>query len=127
MPHPIPDEVTQVTDPDIRTADEWVYRTEEAKRLLVERHGYKEEDFHTVAGDDEPCLSTWSKYPREWAERSGFLRADAIPRGLVLHCPPGLDITGEAHDEHDPIYLLEDCEWWASRTDDEMRALCHAP
>lgn len=127
MPNPIPSEVAAITDPDLQTVEDWKRRTEAAKDLLIQRHGYKPDDFYTVSENDEPCLDGWSKYPAEWVERSGFVADSAIPRGLVIHCPPGVDVTGEAHSEHDPIYLLADCEWWASQTDDEMRALCNAP
>lgn len=127
MAHPIPKEVIAVTEPEISTADDWQRRTEAAKGFLIQRHGFKETDFYVVSVDDEPCLDGWSKYPAAWIERSGFVADHAIPRGLVLHCPPGVDMSGEAHDDHDPIYLLADCEFWASRTDDEMRALCEAP
>ncbi|WP_370312522.1 hypothetical protein [Sagittula sp.] len=122
-----PAEVSAITEPNISTADEWVRRTEAAKAFLIHLHNFKEEDFYTVSGDDEPCLVGWSKYPAAWIERSGFVADDAIPTGLVLHCPPGVDFTGEPHDENDPIYLLADCEFWASLTDEEMRVLCDAP
>ncbi|WP_339112814.1 hypothetical protein [Thioclava sp. GXIMD2076] len=127
MPNPIPEHVRAITGPNILTTEEWIRRTEAAKDFLVQRHGYREEDFYTVSDDDEPCLGGWPKYRPEWISQSGFVADQAIPRGLILHCPPGLDITGEPHDTHDPICLLEDAELWASMTDDEIRALCEDP
>ncbi|WP_339107123.1 hypothetical protein [Thioclava sp. GXIMD4216] len=127
MANPIPENVRAVTDPNILTAEEWIHRTEAAKGFLVQRHGYRDEDFYKVSDDEEPCLYGWSKYRPEWISQSGFVADQAIPRGLILHWPPGLDVTGEPHDAHDPIYLLEDAELWASMTDDEIQALCEEP
>ena len=126
MANPIPEDVISVTEPEISTSDEWRRRTEAAKGFLIQRHGHKETDFYTVSESDEPCLYGWSKYPASWIARSGFVADHAIPRGLVLHCPPGVDMSGEAYDDNDPIYLLAACEFWASRTDDEIRALCES-
>lgn len=125
MPNPIPAEVSEVIDPNISSAADWVNRSAAAKTLLIERHNFKDSDFYEVTEDDDPSLDGWCKYPQAWIKRSGFVAEKAIPRGLVIYCPEGVDYWGEPHDERDPIYLLSDIEFWANMTCDEIAVPCN--
>jgi hypothetical protein len=106
----------------ILTPEDWIRQSASARDRLIAEHGMRPDFFHVVEEDDEPCLGWAPIYPKEWGEGivfdpdgtlvTGWVRYDAVPVGLVLYWPPGIDVTGEAFDPDDPILYLQHLEMW---------------
>ncbi|MCA0944068.1 hypothetical protein LCM08_04010 [Salipiger pacificus] len=126
MPNPIPAHVRRVYKSKLKGKGDWIRRSRRARDLLIERHGFKAEDFYVVGKDEDPSLGMHPLYPAHWAYRSKrtgtrFHWVNFIPRGLVIW-NPGPDYWGEASDDVDPISMLGDCEFHMAMTDEEERA-----
>lgn len=112
---------------------DWVGRGKTARDLLVAAYGYRARDFVVVdaALRDSIGISLgWRpEYPRDWqdqfmGQRWNWVAERAIPLGLHLYWPEGVDFTGEGYDAADPIFLLNEVLFWELMSDDEFRQLC---
>ena len=126
----IPAFIRRLTETPIEGKGDWIRRSRRARDLLIERHGYHDNDFYVVGKDASPCLGMVPLYPAHWGHARGkwprrkrgrglpFPFMQRFPVGLVLH-NPGRDYWGEAGDDSDPLMVLGHVEMWAAVTYDE--------
>lgn len=117
--------------PLIVNQGDWISRTKTARDLLVGAYGYRANEFVTIDDslrNDGICLGWHHAYPRSWRDSFrgrplSWLAESAIPTGLTLYWPDGIDITGEGYDADDPIFVLSDVMLWENLTDEDVKAM----
>lgn len=118
---------------NIQNQQEWIKATKDASGRLRTKHGFADDLFHVVTGDDIVHLPHHDYYPEDWESETEIrqyvrtkqlVKRDCIPEGLVLFVMPesqcncfncsGNEAVTVIY--KDPIMMLEGVEAWETNT-----------